>query len=124
MQIYNSGSGGQPYFLIDDGTTQASMADTGVDYADGAWHNVTVTVDRSGNATMYIDGDQRGTASVSSLASVNTNDHDTIEIGRYWTSDNYYDYMDGLIDEVMLFNYSLTATQVKSIVTQGQAAFN
>ncbi len=86
---------------------------------DGIWHFITATWDGTTNTNavkLYIDGilDQQTTA----LASV-SNSSLTLSIGRIPGAG--VSYFDGKIDDVQIFNYALTANQVKSLYNQGGA---
>lgn len=86
---------------------------------DGIWHFITATWDGTTNTNavkLYIDGilDRQITA----LASVG-NSSITLNIGRI--PGGGVSYFDGKIDDVQIFNYALTANQVKSLYNQGSA---
>jgi GH25 family lysozyme M1 (1,4-beta-N-acetylmuramidase) len=70
----------------------------------------------SGTITLYVNGAKEGL--------LNTN----LALGRttlgatYATGTGYVDYMLGSLDEIMLFNKALTATQIQSIYNAGSAS--
>lgn len=85
---------------------------------DGAWHQVTATVDRdsASGVRLYIDGqliitfdprDRQGTIS-------NTAE---LSIGR--ANDAPYSPFDGVLDEVQLYNRALTASEVAGLYAPG-----
>jgi hypothetical protein len=98
--------------------------------ADGNWHMITVTLDGSGNAAVYIDGAlppaykwNDRTGGWSSLQSqpiafsgIDT-DPDTVLIGQtrnqYWGLGNAY--FSGSIDEVRIYDRVLSAAEVQQL---------
>src|SRR3989344_3073386 len=86
---------------------------------DTAWHNVGCTIDRDGNGQVYIDGRPSGAATaISSEVMANTSN---LLIGtRSYTSSGYFN---GYIDEPRIYNYVLTADQIKLHMNDGAAAF-
>lgn len=84
---------------------------------DTNWHLVGCTITRAGNGQVYIDGIANGTATaISSTAMATTSN---ILIGaRSYTPTNYFN---GQIDDARIYNYSLTATQVKTLYNENAA---
>jgi hypothetical protein len=86
---------------------------------DGQWHNYIAVFDRSGNYYGYIDGKLEKTTDISSelLTSVNT----TIPfyIGSYGSNYRF----NGKIDDVRIYNYALTAEQIKEVYNGGAVRF-
>jgi hypothetical protein len=98
--LYWDGAGAQ----VDDGKTLVGS---------GTWHHVVVT-NNDTTATFYVDGVQTGTAT----AGVDVDNTTALYIG--YDGANYFD---GLIDEVRVFNYPLSASQVKNVMTNGSVRF-
>lgn len=84
---------------------------------DTNWHHVGCTIDRDGNGQVYIDGKANGSATaISSEAMANTA---AMRIGaQAYSITNYFD---GLIDDVEVFNYALTAAQVRKLFNEGSS---
>jgi len=84
---------------------------------DGKWHHVAGTFDGS-KACLYVDGQLD--ASVATTTPLQLNDYDVclgenLELpGRQWN---------GCIDEVMIFDHSLTEAEVTQLYRQGAKAF-
>ena len=84
-----------------------SIVSTAGGYNNGAWHHVVFTrVKTSGAITLYVDGAQVATGT-GSTASLNTPAN--ISFGRIATGVNYYA---GSMDEIALYNSSLSASTV------------
>jgi hypothetical protein len=98
--LYWDGAGAQ----VDDGKTLVGS---------GTWHHVAVT-NNDTTATFYVDGVQSGNAA----AGVDVDNTTVLYIGYDGTN-----YFDGLIDEVRIFNYPLSASQVKNVMTNGSVRF-
>ena len=86
---------------------------------DTNWHFVGCSIDRSGNGQVYIDGFADGTATaISSEAMDNTSN---IAIGtRSYTSANYFN---GLIDDLRIYRYPLTLTQIRKAMNNDSSVF-
>ncbi len=89
--------------------------DSTLTITDTNWHHVGCTIDRDGNGQIFIDGLANGTATaISSEVMANTS---AIRLGtRSYTSTNY---LDGLLDDSRIYNYALSATQVKTLYNEG-----
>ena len=77
------------------------------------WHHVVVTNNDS-TVTYYVDGLQTGTDS----SGIGADNATSLYIGYDGTN-----YFDGLIDDVRIFNYPLSANQVKQVFTGGSVRF-
>ncbi|OGC50096.1 hypothetical protein A2716_01365 [candidate division WWE3 bacterium RIFCSPHIGHO2_01_FULL_40_23] len=84
---------------------------------DTNWHHVVVVADRDANATFYIDGTPAGTVDISTRTGTLANG-DNFEIGR---SRDQTTVANGLIDDLRIFNYALTATQIKILYNQSSS---
>jgi hypothetical protein len=98
--LYWDGAGAQ----VDDGKTLVGS---------GNWHHVAITNDDT-TATYYVDGVQTGT----SAAGIDADNATALYIG--YDGANYFD---GLIDDVRVFNYPLSATQVQQVMNGGAVRF-
>jgi len=105
-----------------------SVARTAYSVVDGNWHNIVVTY-KSGSTSgtaeklIYIDGELKQTTSQASLSNISNNTSVPIEIGRRGDAARYFD---GNIDEVAIFDYVLSAKQIKEDIynatTSGKTA--
>jgi len=91
---------------------------------DGQWHNVVVTLANDGSpdiseAKLYVNGVEE-TISVSSSTAVNTGVGGDVQIGRSVLSF----YTDGDLDDVAVFGFALTGTQIADLYEQGLADYN
>jgi hypothetical protein len=84
---------------------------------DTNWHLVGCTITRAGNGQVYIDGLPNGSATAISSTAMATTSNITVGT-RSYTSTGYFA---GLIDEAQIYNYALTAQQVKTLYNQGGA---
>ena len=95
------------YFKINNNglsVTPSSDLDT------GKWYHIVATYDGQ-TATTYLDGVVDGTDAYGSPTALSTDAND-IQIGRYYASDRY---LNGVVDNVRIYNISLTADQVKAL---------
>ena len=104
----NNGSGGNAYKFI----TVSDLS--------GSWHHVAASVDRNGNAIMYLDGLAIGTLDVSgeSGGSLGSN---PLNIGKLGIGALYFD---GKIDEVRIFGHILSAAQIAQNYNNGKPLYN
>jgi hypothetical protein len=93
-----------------DVTSTSTITDTN-------WHLIGCTIDRDGNGQIYIDGVANGsTVSMGTDAMATTSN---IRIGtRSYTSTSYFN---GLIDDVRVYNYVLTPTQIRTVYNENSA---
>ena len=87
---------------------------------DTNWHHVGCTVDREGNGQVYIDGKANGSAVATSGITMATTGAMNIGARGYTLAGTYFD---GLIDDVRIYHYALTAQQVKTVMNQGAVSF-
>jgi hypothetical protein len=91
-------------------------------YSDGTWHHVVTTYDGTSTPAgvhIYFDGrDIALTTSVNSLSSSITNSILMYVGSRNGTAQKF----DGLLDDARLYNYALTASQVKKLYNENAAA--
>ncbi len=107
-------------FLLGDGISLASgSADSATDLVDNKWHHVAVTFDRGASATYYVDGVPDGsppTRSISALSGKSVANTVHLAIGidspEAFAGVNGFN---GTIDEVIIFNRSLSAAQIYAI---------
>jgi CSLREA domain-containing protein len=76
-------------------------------YSPGMWHHLTA-VRTSGAITLFVDGQQVGTASASGSISGET----TVTVGRLSETQDTR-YFSGRMDDIAIFNRSLTAPEVR-----------
>jgi hypothetical protein len=78
---------------------------------DGNWHHIVVVLDSTNTATFYLDGQLTDSIPFSSPVRPSPTD---LCIGRNPVPDGslFYEYWNGSIDEVAIYNYELTGDQV------------
>lgn len=93
-----------------DVTSTATITDTN-------WHFIGCTIDRDGNGQVYIDGIASGSAvSMGSDAMATTS---SVVLGtRSYSATSYFA---GLIDDVRIYNYALTSSQIKNTMNNAAA---
>jgi hypothetical protein len=125
----NSGVSGRIIFKVYDDTDDAIFITAGsgndcdgsIDVLDGNWHYVLLEADRDGNLIGYVDGEIDCTSGASNDQNLDTDIN--VQIGRSWDGTSDRRYFDGMIDEVKVWNYALTAEQVKSEYNGGRIRF-
>jgi parallel beta-helix repeat protein len=126
-----SGFGGYPRILVDDnglsyliqlsnGTgSTVSLTDSTDSVLDTWYHLVLTYFNETGNISFYIDGVISSSIDAGSGLTTSTSKS---RIGA-WVSDSTYYNTNGSIDEVMIFNTSLTAAQILDIYNNNSARF-
>jgi len=77
---------------------------------DGQWHHIVGVINSGTGIKLYVDG---ALADSTSLGTLDTTTYNAKIGANYASSDNPTQFFDGKIDEVKIWNYALTADQVK-----------
>ena len=101
-----------PTLYLYDGSGSSVNAIHPVNTSDDKWHHYLATVDRDGNATMYVDGVPGTPVTVASATSTLTST-DPLNIGIHDHTSSSYPF-DGEISKVRVYNRVLTAEEVKN----------
>jgi len=116
--LETSGVGaGNLRIAISDGTNVAKDSDSN-DYTDGEWHHVAVVFDRDDVATMYKDGVADGTLDITA-ASGSVDNGEDFHIGQSGNTA----FFNGAIDDVLIFNRSLSADEIASLYNASTAQY-
>ena len=112
------GSGGNLRFECSDVGSNTRYLDwngaiSGSGLTDSQWHFVFFTYDQN-NVKSYKDGVYQGMSTSWTYGCGNVSD--TFYIGNFWAGT-----FSGQIDDVRIFNYALTANQVKTLFNSGSA---
>lgn len=99
------------FFYANTGTSTLASTQT---YNDDNWHLVTATWIRGGALRLYVDGNI--VASGTSTSATVFNLGPTFNIGASSVPNRYYN---GQIDDARIYNYALSATQVKTLFNEG-----
>jgi hypothetical protein len=91
-------------------------------YNDNNWHSVIGIANRTGNMSLYIDGNQVNTRDINSSSSFGLQINNPLTISNNAGFDS--DFFNGSIDEIMIFNRSLTSDEVKELYVKGRALWN
>ncbi|MDO8429063.1 MAG: DUF2341 domain-containing protein [Candidatus Daviesbacteria bacterium] len=103
---------GQFEVIIADGTQNTKLV-TGSGYNNNQWHHVVGVITRGTEVRIYVDGVSIGSTASTWTTSIAT--ANPLSIGALTTNGtNYYHPFKGQIDEVKIYNYALTAAQVRA----------
>jgi hypothetical protein len=100
---------------IGDGSLY-DVPNSGIVITTNVWHHVSISIVGGSTATFYVDGVSSQQAITKSPVG-NSYDYTIGRLGEY-TSAHYYK---GLIDEVQIFNRSLSATEINQLYWAGVA---
>ena len=95
---------------------------------DGAWHNVVVSVNRTGNVDSYVDGVQLSSVPILTLGSIDTDDLGfAVNIGQDGTgkyTDGNASSLEGLVDDVGIWRRALSSDDVGALYMRGTSGLN
>jgi hypothetical protein len=109
------------YIEAGDGDTFVAI-DTGEGSAridNGLWHHIVAVYNRSGNLTTYIDGSFDASKSIAGESATLSNTN-PLYIGRRPPAGNTY--FNGTLDEVMVYNRSLSSGEISEIYNNSPQA--
>ncbi|MDD2432399.1 MAG: hypothetical protein PHX01_01660, partial [Clostridia bacterium] len=108
FRVVNNSSGNVEQIVFNSVFGKLSVS---VDYKKSTWHHIAVTVTKEGLITLYSDG--KAIATKQGKPGVTSNS-EPIAIGNLIGVNDWYCHtMDGLIDEVALYNRALSAEEIK-----------
>ncbi|KKU24383.1 MAG: hypothetical protein UX88_C0006G0018, partial [Candidatus Woesebacteria bacterium GW2011_GWC2_47_16] len=87
---------------------------------DGSWHHVVGTYDGT-NKIVYVDG--KNVASIGGSGDISSGGSNAINIGVRNNAGSYVNYFNGQIDDVKIYNYGMTPTQIKTLYNDGAVRF-
>jgi len=121
MWYLNINSSGQcSVRIIGTGSDSRIATSTSTTFFDGNWHHCAATITRSGSMQTYVDGRVDGTpVSISDISTQDFNDSVAVYLGRRVAGG----YFNGQIDDARIYNYALTAQQMKSVFNEGAVRF-
>lgn len=125
---------GQPYYAlridadgrisgdVNDGTNDA-VTTSAATVLNGQWHSIGMVVDRNGSMQLYVDGAASGSP-VSMAAVGNIDNARALNIGARYNGGAYQLFMEGRIDDVMIFNSALSGSTIAGIHSDTLATAN
>ncbi|EMR73016.1 Concanavalin A-like lectin/glucanases superfamily, partial [Thermoplasmatales archaeon SCGC AB-539-N05] len=97
---------GQLSWLIGSGATHLSYSTT---FNQDTWYHIVGIRESNGNTRLYINGDEKATGTTQSAAADSSN-YDLL----FGNSDGFSYHYDGLIDEVQLWNRTLSSDEINA----------
>jgi signal transduction histidine kinase len=111
-------------FFADGSGNGINVQTSETPYIDGAWHLATMVYNRSGSASLYMDGALSGSTSMSAYSSVNMTNTDNLYLGVYndttGKAPKAGSYFNGSMDDVRIYNRALTATDVAALYSDAE----
>ncbi len=96
-------------------------ANDGTSLADANWHHVVTIFDRDGQMKRFVDGKAYGIdTDISALSASSISSSYNFIIG---SGSNLAQPFSGQIDDVRIYNYALTASQIKEVYNDGAVSF-
>jgi len=87
---------------------------------DDVWHHVVGVYSPSNYVRIYIDGVLNNENVTSIPASLNSSSKDVL-IGAWLENDVPITFFDGTIDDARIYNYALTASQIRNVYNEGSS---
>jgi hypothetical protein len=110
-------SAGKLLARFDTATSAVSVTANGTAViADGTWHLVTATYQRSGNLTIYVDGVANGSVSIAAYAADNIVTTNPLYIGEDTYS--HTSFFNGSIDDARVYQRAISAAEVSALYNQ------
>ncbi|MBU0760587.1 MAG: LamG domain-containing protein [Nanoarchaeota archaeon] len=106
-------------YVYKDGDDPYPSITSAVNADDGLWHNAVFVKENSTSWELYFDGASVGTSALSQTTSMLI---DNVRIGSVDFDQPYY--MNGSIDEVLIFNRSLNLSEVKALYNASANQYN
>ena len=103
-------TGGAILGRVNDGSNNVASTGT-TNVSDGAWHHIVWTLDREDEQVIYVDGVEEDRDDISAVGDLDNSG--ILAIGRFGSSAT--SYFNGSIDEVIIFNASLSGDQVLAL---------
>jgi len=126
FNIDNQGAGGAYAFVFHNAIgTIFGPIDSGVNASDGAWHHLVGTIDETlstSNMVIYVDGVPRAYSTVPPASGVLQATNTPVYIGCSISQASGQTY--GKVNEVALYNYALSPSQVANHYQTGIASGN
>ena len=113
-------SSGQVSFIVDTGDNDGGLIATNYTHSlvDDSWHQLVGVCDRTTNLIyLYLDGVEVATTSFTDNTIINPTNLNIGELG------GGYEFWDGQISDVKIFNKALTATEVKELYSGASVPF-
>ena len=100
------------------------LTSTTTPITSGSWSHIVFTFNRSTGSKLYFNGIEiASTASVPSATTTASNDVDFRIGAAIDNGTTLFNFFDGQIDEVQIYNYALNATQIKTLYNDGVVKF-
>src|SRR5207244_2092033 len=115
-QLFENSSGALSFTFANGSSDRVRVDSTGPRINDGNWHLVGVVFTRAANGVLYVDGVSAtgGTASITSQSRVVDNSL-PLRFGVEDQTGQGFLYWNGAIDEVRIYNRSLSAQEVSDM---------
>lgn len=94
----------------------------GITVNNNSWHQIIVVYKRNGNMTRYLDGKIYGSPlSIAASSNVSINTANNFIVGAGSGPSQLFQ---GQIDDIRIYNYALTSTQIQTLYNNGSVSFN
>ncbi|MBI2595346.1 four helix bundle protein [Candidatus Daviesbacteria bacterium] len=102
------------------GSSRRNVCATSTTAATGTWYHMAAVFDSDADVHyIYVNGVQEGSLSQAESAVANTSPNVNAKLGN---SQSNQQPLNGQIDDARIYNYALTATQIKALYNDGGAA--
>jgi hypothetical protein len=105
----------RPHFILGLGSSSGVNVFGTTRINDDVWHHVAGTVERDATAKLYRDGAVEAETNIVSYVDMNEDNTKSFNIGAQSGADR----IQGLIDEVAVFNYALSEGDIREIMNDG-----
>lgn len=104
------------------GSTAATILSYATNLADSSWHHVVITQSSATDRKLYVDGKlvDTDTTNISPLSAASLN---TASLGAGNNAGTREQFFEGQIDDVRIYTYDLSASQIRQIMNEGAVRF-
>jgi hypothetical protein len=118
VKINENTIGDVEFQYMDNAGTWCGVSTGNVSINDGNWHHIDAIQESKSSRKLYVDGVLKGTNTTTCSTITTNNAYIGVEFRTSFLS-----YYSGQIDDVKIYNYALTAEQVKTDMTGAAVRF-
>lgn len=118
---YNGGANARFELQNSNGAIFPTITTATGSVAQNTWYHVAGTCDVSGNAVLYLNGFSKATGSL--RTDVTTNNNRSVTFGAAFDAPTTQYYLNGLLDDLRVYNRVITAAEVKTLAARRGIAY-
>ncbi|MDP7263969.1 MAG: LamG domain-containing protein [Candidatus Thermoplasmatota archaeon] len=102
--------------VVGDNATEVRI-ESGTNVDDGKWHHIGLSRDTAADQIiLYVDGIREGNITDNTTENISVTD--SLQLGSSWNGTSFRDWFDGRIDEVAVWNRTLSSREIEGQVNR------